>query len=84
METLLFIAKMYSPAVALITFLLWRDYKRDKEQAKINADLQLFIRTKLVELIEDCIESAKKSTAVQKNLFDTLQLRPCIRNDVGG
>lgn len=60
-QTLLSVVKEAGPFVSLIAFFIWRDYKREQSLGKVNEELQTFIRTTLLVLLE------KTSAAIQMN-----------------
>ena len=51
--------KQVGPYIGLMFFFIWRDYRREEKLAKQIDDLNNFIRTELMDLIDKTNEALK-------------------------
>ncbi len=51
--TLISIIQDYGPAIAAIAFFLWRDWRREERTSIQNDSLNIFIRERLTETLEE-------------------------------
>jgi hypothetical protein len=50
------------PAIAVIMFFIWRDYKREQSLGKVIAEMEMFQRTTLLTLLQKTTEAVTACT----------------------
>lgn len=72
----------YGIPLALVTFFIWRDYKREETLSAIIRKLEDEMRTILKEQVTNVTQALTNNTACVRELIGMLHNRPCIAKDV--
>jgi len=89
MEIVLEIAKDFGIPVAVLFVFIWRDYKREQRQniereqlaERINK-VEDYQRNDLEKLIKESTQAILTNANTQKQIVQTLNLRPCIAKHI--
>lgn len=84
MEQLLFESvKTAGPIVVLIIFFVWRDYKREDNMTSRIREVEDFVKTKLLDALNQTTETISRNTEVldlTRDALSTVNGLPCVLN----
>ena len=84
MDSLVEIARLYGPVIAVIAFYIWRDWRRENQQGVREEKLVVRLN-KLEDYQRNKLEGlVVANTETQRALTQALNLRPCINGKVPG
>lgn len=72
----------YGIPLALVTFFIWRDYKREETLSTIIRKLEGEMREILKEQVTNVTKALTNNTACVRELIGMLHNRPCIAEEV--
>jgi hypothetical protein len=73
MNEFISIAKEYGPWAAIISFFIWRDFRREQSMGALLTGLNLFIRDTLMKTVEESTAAMNRQTESNRELIAAIK-----------